>query len=119
MFHAERKQIGGSGHEEEIGNFKDSLVSKTRPGYRTFSHSFSAEIPSTLFSPTEVAIARAALEGEVDGTPSRLDKAGVGLGSPWLLAGRVAGDTGLVKESICGDDVSNKEYTLTWPNLCL
>ena len=33
-------------------NHEHSLVSKTRPGYKTFSRSFSAEIPSKLFSPT-------------------------------------------------------------------
>jgi hypothetical protein len=34
-----------------------SLVSKTRPGYKSFSRSLSVEILSTVFSPTGVAVA--------------------------------------------------------------
>lgn len=43
---------------QEVANEKheDSLVSKTRPGYKTFSPPFSSVIPSTLFSPTGVAV---------------------------------------------------------------
>lgn len=104
----------------EVGeNPEHLLVSKTRPGYKTFSRSFSPEIPSTLFSATEVDVVWAGPEG-VDGAPSRLkEEAGVGLGSPRLLAGRVPGDTGLVRVSICGHSVSNRRCTITLPDLCL
>jgi hypothetical protein len=127
MPHAKRKQkrrlhestvhvLRGQG-EGRVKNLENSLVSNTRPGYTTFSRSFSAEIPSTLFSPTEVAIAWTGPEGGVYGAPSRLDKeTGVGLGS---TAGHVPGDTGLVRVSICGHDVSNKRYTINWPDLGL
>lgn len=93
-------------------SLENSLVSKTRPGYKTFSRSFSA-------TPTEVAVVWTGTEVAVDGAPSRLDNAGVGLGCPWLLAGHVPGDAGLVRESICSHDVSKKRHTITWPDLCL
>lgn len=51
----------------------------------------------------------AGTEGGVDGAPSGFDKeACVGLGSPWLLIGRMRGDAGLVRESSYGHTVSRK-----------
>ena len=77
----------------------NSLVSVTRPGYKTLSRSFS-NMPSAPFSPSGVAVNVAGAEGGVDETPSGLDtEAWVGLGGPLLPMGRMRGDAGLVKES--------------------
>jgi hypothetical protein len=79
----------------------DSLVRVTRPGYKTFSRSFSDEMPSTPFSPSGVAVDWAGAEGGTDEMPSRLEKAAlVGLGSPLLLTGRFPSSDAVVKDSI-------------------
>jgi hypothetical protein len=101
----------------------DSLVSMTRPGYETFSHSSSVvnEL-STPFSASGVAVERAGPEGWVNGFPLGLDReARVGLGSPWLLTGRMPGDDGLVRESSYGYEVSIRIPTVrnSGPDLCL
>ena len=90
------------GGERRRNAVEDSLVNVTRPGYKTFSRSFSDEMPSTPFSPSGVAVDRAGAEGGEDETPSRVDReARVGLGCPLLPTGRTPGDAGLVKESSC------------------
>jgi hypothetical protein len=88
--------------EQRVWLGRDSLVSVTRPGYKTLSRSFSDEMPSTPFSPSGVAVDRTGAEGDVDGTPSPAGLNGetyVGLGGPLPPTGRVSGETGLVKES--------------------
>ena len=78
----------------------DSLVSVTRPGYKTLSRSLSGEMPSVAFSPRGVAVNGTGTEGGVDETPSVPDReARIGLGGPLLPTGRIPGDAGLVKES--------------------
>lgn len=90
------------GGERRRNAVEDSLVNVTRPGYKTFSRSFSDEMSSTPFSPSGVAVDRAGAEGGEDETPSRVDReARVGLGCPLLPTGRTPGDAGLVKESSC------------------
>jgi hypothetical protein len=79
----------------------DSLVSVTRPGYKTLSRSFSDEMPSLPFSPRGVAVDGMGMgaEGGVDETPSVLEReARVGLGGPLLPTGRPSNGR-LVKES--------------------
>jgi hypothetical protein len=98
-----RPKTTEQGGERRRNVVEDSLVNVTRPGYKTFSRSFSDEMPSTPFSPSGVAVDRAGAEGGEDETPSRVDReARVGLGCPLLPTGRTPGDAGLVKESSCG-----------------
>jgi hypothetical protein len=86
---------------------EDSLVNVTRPGYKTFSRSFSDEMPSTPFSPSGVAVDLVGAKGGEDETPSRVDReARVGLGCPLLPTGRTPGDVGLAKESSCSLQLS-------------